>query len=110
MYGVRGVARLFKMRGGKGDSGASGGGADWHSKWRLSIDLCTKCNFIGGWGGRVSARGRSPPAPPGYATVWCIARNIVYVSELKECTLETSLFKILFNQRECRLNCKVELR
>ena len=46
--------------------GAQGwaGGADWDSKWRLSIDLCTKCNFIwGARGGRVSARGRSPPAP-----------------------------------------------
>ena len=43
------------------------GGADWDSKWRLSIDLCTKCNFIWGGkrGGRVSARGDSrPPAPP----------------------------------------------
>ena len=38
--------------------------ADWDSKWRLTIDLCTKCNFIGGKkGGRVSARGQLPPAP-----------------------------------------------
>ena len=44
-------------------------GADWDSKWRLSIDLCTKCNFI--WGqegmedGRDSARGAFAPLPPG---------------------------------------------
>ena len=64
---IRGVARLFKMRGGKGGSRVSRG-ADWDSKWRLSIDLCAKCNFIWGQeGGRVSAWGRSPP-PPGYAT------------------------------------------
>ena len=58
------------MRGGKGGSGVSGGGADWDSKWRLCIDLCTKCYFIGGpEGGRVSARGAVVPLPPGYATV-----------------------------------------
>ena len=45
------------------------GGADWDSKWWLSIDLCTKCNFIWGReGGRVSARGQLPSAPSGYAT------------------------------------------
>ena len=58
----RGVARLFKMKGQQGGlRGEQGGerGADRDSKWQLSIDLCTKCNFI--WGGqegsRVSARG-----------------------------------------------------
>ena len=45
---TRGVARLFKMRGRQGGSGLRGGGADWDSKWQLSIDLCTKCNFISG--------------------------------------------------------------
>ena len=63
--GGRGVARLFIMRGRQGGSGVSGGGGGWRdSKWRLSLDLCTKCNFI--WGleeGRVSVRGRSPPVP-----------------------------------------------
>ena len=32
----------------RGAQGLAGGGTDWDSKWRLSIDLCTKCNFI--WG------------------------------------------------------------
>ena len=36
-----------------GGSGVSRG-ADWDSKWRLSIDLCTKCNFIGGASGGQS--------------------------------------------------------
>ena len=53
---------------GKGDWAVSRG-ADWDSKWQLSIDLCTECNFICGAkrGGRVSAGG-SPPAPPPLAT------------------------------------------
>ena len=68
---VRGVARLFKMRGRQG--GLRGEqGADRDSKWRLSIDLCTKCNFI--WGGKRGAEflpegAVAPPCPPsGYAT------------------------------------------
>ena len=41
-------SQIFKMRGSKGGSGVGGGDRD--SKWRLSIDLCTKCHFI--WGSR----------------------------------------------------------
>ena len=48
----RGVVRLFKMRGRQGGL-RGGGGADWDSKWRLSIDLCTKCNLI--WEAREGA-------------------------------------------------------
>ena len=60
----RGVARLFKMRGRQGGAHEWAGGADWYSKWWLSMDLCTKCNFIWGQeGGRVSAGGSCPPAP-----------------------------------------------
>ena len=68
----RGVARLFKMMGRQGGL-RDEQGADWESKWRLSIDICTKCNISsGGEGGRVSARGWSlapcPPPPPPPAT------------------------------------------
>ena len=60
-----GVARFFKMRGGKGGLRGKQGG-DWDSKCRLSIDLCTKCNFIWGReGGKVSVR---PPLSPPPAT------------------------------------------
>ena len=64
----RGVNRLFKIGGGKGGSGVSRG-ADWDSKWRLSIYLCTKCNFIWGQGGQsFCQRGSRPPPPPSLAT------------------------------------------
>ena len=44
-------------------------GADWDSKWRLSIYLCTKCNFIWGQGGQsFCQRGSRPPPPPSLAT------------------------------------------
>ena len=58
----RGVARLFKMRGRQGGWGVSRGrGADRDSKWRLSIDLCTKCNFIWGQeGAEFLPGGRTP--------------------------------------------------
>ena len=76
----RGVARLFKMMGWQEGSGVSGGGADWDSKWRFSIDLCTKCNFIGGERGAEFLPGGS--CPPGYATgCWWIRsikpRNLI---------------------------------
>ena len=39
-------------------------GADWDSKCRLSIDLCTKCNFIwGGEGAEFQPGGGRPPVP-----------------------------------------------
>ena len=62
----RGVARLFKMRGRQGELRGKGGERpDRDSKWRLSIDLCTKCNFI--WGAREEQsfcqRGSHPPPP-----------------------------------------------
>ena len=63
---VQGRSQTFQNEGvARGAQGWGwGGGADWDSKWRLSmIDLCTKCNFIWGLGGRVSARGQSPPCP-----------------------------------------------
>ena len=60
----RAVARLFKMRGRQGGlRGEQRGLLNWDWKWRLSIDLCTKCNFIWGRGGRVSARGAVAPCP-----------------------------------------------
>ena len=71
---TQGRSKTFQN--GRGARGAQGRaweeGTDWDSKWRLTIDFCTKCNFI--WGsrlgwGRVSARGRSTHAPPGHATV-----------------------------------------
>ena len=51
--------------------GEQGGerGADRDSKWRLSIDLCTKCNFIGGGGKRgaefLPGVDRTPAPPSG---------------------------------------------
>ena len=63
----RDIVRLFKMRGRQVGSGVSGGGgADWDSKWWLSTDLCTKCNFI--WGAEFLP-GAVAPLPPGYTTV-----------------------------------------
>ena len=51
------------MRGQQGGlKGERGGGADRDSKWWLSIDLCTKCNYIGG------GQGAESPPPSGYAT------------------------------------------
>ena len=66
-YYSRGVASLFKItRGGKG-GGASemSRGADRNSKWRLSIDLCTKFHFIWGLKGVAGllTGGVKPPAP-----------------------------------------------
>ena len=57
------LARLFKMKGRQGGSGVSRG-ADWDSKWRLSIDLCTKCNFIWGREGAEFLPGGGRPPPP----------------------------------------------
>ena len=57
----RGIARLQNEGAARG---ARVRGADWDSKWQLTIDLCTKCDFMGGQeGGRVSARGQLPPDP-----------------------------------------------
>ena len=62
---IRGLARLFKMRGRQGGSRVSRGGADWDSKWQLSIDFCTKCNFIWGEeGGQSFCQGGGRPRPP----------------------------------------------
>ena len=59
----RGVGRLFKMRGRQGGrTSERGGGADWDSKLQLSIDFCTKCNFI--WGARGGRRPLLPLATP----------------------------------------------
>ena len=55
----RGVARLFKMRGKQGGLTSEQRGADWDSKWQLSIDLCTKCN-LGGKRGQSFCQGGSP--------------------------------------------------
>ena len=79
----RGIARLFKMRGWQG--GLRGEqGADWDSKWRLSIDLCTKCNFI--WGARGGAEflpgGQLPPCPP-LATPLLIQHTSSYLWDRK---------------------------
>ena len=50
----RGCSQTFqnegRQGGPRGERGVGVGGADWDSKWWLSIDLCTKCNFI--WGGK----------------------------------------------------------
>ena len=64
----RGIARSFQNEGAARGGGLRGErGADWDSKWWLSIDLCKKCNFIGARGGkeggRVSVRGQLPPCP-----------------------------------------------
>ena len=67
----RGLARLFKMWGSKGGPGVSRGD-NWDSKWQLSIDLCTKCNFIWGQEGAEFLPGGRLlpcPSPSGYATV-----------------------------------------
>ena len=59
----------WQGRGLRGDSE----GADCDSKWRLSMDLCTKCDFIWGQeGGRVSA-GDSHPS----LTLWLRHRHYV---------------------------------
>ena len=61
----QGRSQTFQNEGAsRGAQGWAGGGADWDSKWRLSIDLCTKCNFIWGRGGQSFCRGQSPPCPP----------------------------------------------
>ena len=61
--GYRDVARLFKMRGRKGGSGVSGG-ADWDSKWWLSIILLYKVLFhLGGKRGAEFLPGGSCPPP-----------------------------------------------
>ena len=63
---IRGIARLFKIRGwqvghGEGRGKGKGEGADWDSKLRPSVDPYTKCHFI--WGrcnrGRASYSGSS---------------------------------------------------
>ena len=60
----RGVARLFKMRGRQG--GLRDEQGCWLGlKWQLSINLCTKCNFI--WGAEFLSGGSHPP-PPRYTT------------------------------------------
>ena len=60
---MQGRSQTFQNEGAaRGAQGEQG--ADCDSKWRLSIDLCTKCNFIEGWeGDSVSARGAVAPAP-----------------------------------------------
>ena len=57
----RGVARLFKMRGGKG----AGREADRDYGWRLSIVPCTKCHFVGGsrGGGGLLSEGTQASQP-----------------------------------------------
>ena len=91
-------------------------GADWDSKWRLSIDLCTKCNFIWGReGDRVSDRGRSPPAPSsGYAAVYHRALSVLFWISVFNQTpshgdLRMKLFQWLLNAIRCfrkYLKCK----
>ena len=69
----RGVASLFKIRRRQGGGGWGGG---WHrdSKWRLTIDPCTKCHFIWGLKGWASDwRDLSPL--PGYAPVDLLCRD-----------------------------------
>ena len=65
-YVTQGHSQTFQnegvARGLRGERG--GGGADWDSKWQLSIDLCTKCNFIWGQGGQSFFQGGSHPLPP----------------------------------------------
>ena len=58
----RGVAKLFKMRGGKG----AGREADRDAGWRLSIVPCTTCHFVGGLKGGLQSEGTqaSQPRPP----------------------------------------------
>ena len=67
------------MRGRQGGLKGEQRGADRDSIWRLSIDLCTKCNFIWGargGGGRVSARrGGCPPAPTPWLRHWSQPRS-----------------------------------
>ena len=62
----QGRSQTFQNEGAARGAEGWAGGADRDSKWRLSIDLCTKCNFIGGAKGGQSfcQRGRSPPCPP----------------------------------------------
>ena len=53
-----GHSQTFQNEGAARGAQGGAGGADWDSKWQLSIDLCTKYNFIWGKrGGRVSAPG-----------------------------------------------------
>ena len=75
MFRFGGVARLFKMRGRQGGLRGERGEADRDSKWRLSIDLCTKCNFI--WGARGGAEfltrgGGCPPPAPLWLRHWTV--------------------------------------
>ena len=47
---MQGRGQTFPNEGGGKGGVRDEQGAAWDPKWRLSIDLCTKCNFI--WGAR----------------------------------------------------------
>ena len=45
---IQGRSQTFQNEGAARGTEGVIRGVDWDSKWWLSIDLCTKCNFIGG--------------------------------------------------------------
>ena len=61
---LQGRSQTFQNEGAARGAEGWAGGADRDSKWRLSIDLCIKCNFI--WGAEFLPEGAvaPPPAPP----------------------------------------------
>ena len=66
LYGHRGRSKTFQNEG--AEMGASGGWL-WDSKWRLSIDPCIRCYFIGGaqggWVSEILTEGaQATPASP----------------------------------------------
>ena len=65
MKRVQGRSQTFQNEGAARGAQGWAGGLTADSKWWLSIDLSTKCNFIwGGQGGQSSARGAVAPCPP----------------------------------------------
>ena len=70
---MQGHSQTFQNEGAARGAEGWAGGADRDSKCWLSIDLCTKCNFIlgGKRGAEFLPEGAVAPLPPsGYATVW----------------------------------------
>ena len=63
---MQGRSQTFQNEGAARGAQGWARGADWDPKWRLSIDLCTKCYFIGGQEGGQSfcQGGWLPPCPP----------------------------------------------
>ena len=88
---MQGRSQTFQNEGTARGAQGWAGGADWDSKWRLSIDLCTKCNFIWGARGAEFLPGGScpphlpPPPPPPPATPLAPCNNLPWHSPCMCC-------------------------